>query len=181
MGTRVMADQPGTGPLGSSGAEPSPAGPHEVSVHRRVAAAPQAVWETITDLDGAAEILSQVTELRLLTSGPYAVGTGWRETRRIMGRTETQELWVVENDPGRRTVTEADDRGTRYRTEIILEPLDAGAATLLTVGFSARTADPTRLQRLALKVMGPLGVKLTERSLRTELDDIARAAEHRAR
>lgn len=150
---------------------------HEVDVERRVEAPPEAVWSVLTDLEQAKERLSQVTDLHIITPGPYAVGTGWRETRRMMGSSSTQEMWVVENDPLRRTVTEAVEGGTRYRTELLLEPVDDGIATILRISFSARTDDPSRLQRLALRVMGPLGIRLTERSLRTELDDIAAAAE----
>lgn len=151
--------------------------PHEVHLSRRIVAPPAAVWEVLTDLDRATERLSQVTELHQMTDGPYAVGTRWRETRRMMGSSETQEMVVVENDPLRRTVTEAVDGSTRYRTTIVLEPLDEAVATLVSVSFSAAVTDASRLQRLALRVVGPLGLKLTEKSLRTELDDIARAAE----
>lgn len=150
---------------------------HEVTISRRVPAPPAVVWEVITDLDQAQRRLSQVTDLQVITDGPYAVGTRWRETRRMMGASDTQELVVVENDPLRRTVTEAVDASTTYRTELLLESLDESAGTLLTLTFSATVDDPTRLQRLALRVVGPLGLKLTERSLRTELDDIAAAAE----
>lgn len=151
---------------------------HEVSVARRVEASVPAVWEVVTDLDVAADRLSQVVQLDRLTAGPYDVGTRWRETRRMMGRSETQEMTVVENDPERRTVTEAEDAGTRYRTEISLTPLDDGRATQLTIRFLAwAVADPSRLQRLALTVVGPLARTLSERTLRTELDDIASAAQ----
>lgn len=150
---------------------------HLVELSRRVAASPAAVWEVITDLDHAQERLSQVTALHVITAGPYAVGTRWRETRRMMGASDTQELVVVANDPLRSTTLEAVDGGTRYTTSLRLESLDDAAATLVTVRFSADIADPGRLQRLALKVVGPLGLKLTEKSLRTELDDIAAAAE----
>ena len=151
----------------------------ELTVRRRVEAAPAEVWAVVTDLDHAVEHLSQVTGLRRLTDGPYAIGTGWRETRRMMGRTETQELWVVANDPGRSTVTEATHGGARYRTEITLEPLDGDAATQLSVRFSGRGPEPIGLGRVALKVIGPLALRMTERTLRIELDDIARAAEAR--
>ena len=150
---------------------------HRVEISRRVQATPAAVWEVLTDLSRAQERMSQITDLQVLTPGPYALGTRWRETRRMMGASETQELVVVDNDPHRRTVLEARDGGTLYRTEMILESLDGSAATLLTCRFSADVTDPGRLQRLALKVIGPLGAKLTEKSLRTELDDIATAAE----
>lgn len=150
---------------------------HQVEISRRIQASPAAVWEVLTDLSRAQERLSQVTELQVLTAGPYALGTRWRETRRMMGASETQEMVVVDNDPLRRTVLEARDGSTVYRTELVLESLDDAHATLLTCRFDADVADPGRLQRLALKVVGPLGTKLTEKSLRTELDDIAAAAE----
>ena len=151
---------------------------HEVTVARRVEASPAAVWEVLTDLEVAAERLTQVVELEILTPGPYEVGTRWRETRRMLGRSETQEMTVVENDPERRTVTEAVDAGTRYRTEIGLAPLDGGRATQLSIRFLAwATGDPGRLQRLALTVVGPLARTLSEKTLRTELDDIAAAAQ----
>ncbi|ANS79906.1 Carbon monoxide oxidation accessory protein CoxG [Serinicoccus hydrothermalis] len=150
---------------------------HEVSVGRRVEAPPAAVWEVVTDLEHAQERLSQVTDLHVLTLGPYAVGTGWRETRRMMGASDTQEMWVVDNDPERRTVTEARSGNTVFRTALTLEPEDDGAATQLSIRFSASTSDPNALQRLALRVVGPLGQKMTEKALRTELADIAAAAE----
>ncbi|KUG58405.1 hypothetical protein AVL62_10860 [Serinicoccus chungangensis] len=150
---------------------------HEVRVQRRVEAPAGAVWEVITDLERAQERLSQVTDLHVITPGPYAIGTGWRETRRMMGASDTQEIWVVDNDPERRTETEARSGNTTYRTVLTLEPLAESDATLLTVHFSASTPDPRALQRLALRVVGPLGLKLTEKALRTELDDIAAAAE----
>ena len=150
---------------------------HEVTLSRRIAAPAEAVWEVLTDLGQSARRLSQVTDLHVITDGPYAIGTRWRETRRMMGASDTQEMVVVDNDPRRRTVVEAVDASTTYRTTFLLESLDDAVATLLTVTFSAEVTDPGRLQRLALRVIGPLGLKLTEKSLRTELDDIAAAAE----
>lgn len=148
-----------------------------VSVHRRVDALPEAVWAVVTDIPRAPERLSSILAVEMLTEGGYAVGTRWRETRRELGRTEVHEMHVVEVDPSRRTVVEARDGGTAFRTLIELEPVPGGTQTDVTLTFSADLTDPTRLQRLALTVMGPLGVRLTERALRTELTDIAAAAE----
>ncbi|WP_165368456.1 SRPBCC family protein [Serinicoccus sediminis] len=152
-------------------------GRHEVRVDRRVEAPAAAVWAVVTDLDRLQERLSQVTDLHVITPGPYAIGTGWRETRRMMGASDTQEIWVVDNDPERQTVTEARSGSTTYRTVLSLEPLDDGAATRVSLHFTASTPDPGALQRLAVRVVGPLGLKLTEKALRTELDDLAAAAQ----
>lgn len=155
---------------------------HQVTVQRRIQAAPEAVWEVVTDLDQAAARLSQVTELHRITPDPYDVGTRWRERRRMVGSSETQELEVVENVPLRRTVTQAVDGNTTYRTTLVLESLDDAVATLVTATFAATSeGDQTGLRRLALQVIGPLGLKLTEKSLRTELEDIAAAAEQISR
>lgn len=148
---------------------------------RQVQASPEQLWTVLTDLDHAVENLSQVTEIHLITAGPYAVGTGWRERRRMLGASDSQEQWVVENDPKRRTVLESASGSNRYRTTITLDPLDDGAATQLTLIFEAISSRPGALQRVAMKVIGPLGTTLTERALRTELNDIAEAAEGLAR
>lgn len=150
---------------------------HEATVQRRIPAAPEVVWEVITDLDQAVGRLTQVTGLHRITPDPYEVGTRWRETRRMLGASETQELEVVESVPLRRTVTQAVEGDTTYRTTLVLESIDDGVATLVTATFSATGGDQTGLRRLALQVIGPLGLKLTEKSIRTELEDIARAAE----
>lgn len=148
---------------------------HKVTLTRLIQASPSAVWEVITDLHSAQDRLSQVTELHVVTDGPYALGTRWRETRTTMGSTQTQEMQVVENDPGRRTVLEARDGKAAFRTELTLEP--TGEGTDLTLRFSGEPTDPGLLQKLAMKVMGPLATRMTEKSLATELDDIAAAAE----
>lgn len=154
---------------------------HRVTLSRRVSAPPAAVWEVLTDLDRAVERLSQVTELHVVSDGPYAVGTRWRETRRMMGASETVRRSGSFSTTTISWVSEAVDGSTRYRTTLLVESMDDASGTLLTVTFEAHVTDPGRLQRLALKVVGPLGTKLTEKSLRTELDDIARAAEELAR
>lgn len=149
----------------------------QVQVARRIEAPPAAVWEVITDLTGAKDRLSQVSEVQVITDGPYALGTRWRETRTVLGSTETQEMVVIDNDPQRRTVLEARDDNLVYSTTLTLEPLDGGSATHLGMRFAVKIQDPTLRQRLSMKVLGVLGAKMTERMLRTELDDIAAAAE----
>src|SRR5690606_16565810 len=72
------------------------------------------------------EVLRNVTRVERMTDGPYAVGTRWRETRRMMGREETEEMWVAESDPLRRTVVAASSGGAEYRTTFELEPQPDG-------------------------------------------------------
>lgn len=148
---------------------------HEVTLSRRIDASPERVWQVLTDLKHAPDVLSGVVSVELLTDGPYAVGTRWRETRSMMGRKATEEMWVVDSDPHRRTEVAASSGGADYRTVFTLTP--AGEATELTMVFGAHTPEPTGVQKLLLKAFGNLGVKVTRKVMETDLADIASAAE----
>jgi hypothetical protein len=132
------------------------------------------VWEVVTDIRRAPEVLSGVVSVELMTDGPYALGTRWRETRRMLGRETTEEMWVVANDPGRRTEVAASSSGTDYRTVFTLTPDDG--ATELTVTFSGRTPEPSAVQRLTEKVFGRLGTAVVRKVLEQDLADIAAAS-----
>ena len=48
------------------------------------------------DVEHAADTLSGIGAVEMLTEGPYAVGTRWRETRSMMGMTASEEMEVTE-------------------------------------------------------------------------------------
>lgn len=149
---------------------------HDLTLTRVVHASPVRVWAVLTDLDRAPEVLGGVTRVERMTDGPYAVGTRWRETRRMMGRETTEEMWVTENDPLRRTVVAASAKGTDYRTEFQLTPEGEGD-TVLRYTFRAETSNPSTAQKVLWKVLGGLGRRATAKAMEKDLDDIAAAAE----
>ncbi|WP_027502024.1 SRPBCC family protein [Rhodococcus sp. UNC363MFTsu5.1] len=147
----------------------------EIQLTRHVAATPAKVWAVLTDLDAAATMLTGVIGTERITGEGYAVGTRWRETRKMLGKEANEEMWVAEVEPGRRTVVKANSRGADYTTSFTLAP--SGAGTDLSMTF---TADPDRssfLARLLMKVFGRLGAKATEKMMAQDLRDIAAAAE----
>ncbi|MEM9185589.1 MAG: SRPBCC family protein [Planctomycetota bacterium] len=52
-----------------------------------------------TDLPNAAQHIDGIESIELLTDGPVGVGTRWRETRTMMGRSATEELEVTAFHP----------------------------------------------------------------------------------
>ncbi|BDZ61631.1 hypothetical protein Lsed01_01908 [Demequina sediminis] len=148
---------------------------HSVRAERTIAAPPERVWEIITDLDFAAEVMSAIVKVERLEGEGYEVGVRWRETRRMFGREESEEMWVDAAEAPRTTTVRAESRGTHYVTDFTLAPVDEG--THVVIDFSAQTPNPGPAQRLGWLVFGRAGMKATRKALEQDLADIAAAAE----
>ncbi|WP_061964928.1 SRPBCC family protein [Demequina aurantiaca] len=148
---------------------------HKVEVAREILAAPEQVWAVLTDIDAAPKVLSSVVSVERVGGPDYDVGTRWRETRRMFGKVEIEEMWVTEAIEPRSTTIVADSGGTRYTTVFTCVPSELGVE--LSVEFSASTPHPKLGQRVGWAVFGKIGMKATENALKQDLEDIATAAE----
>jgi carbon monoxide dehydrogenase subunit G len=146
-----------------------------IVAEQQTTASVEQVWSVLTDIHSAAEVLSGVTSVDVLSDGPYAVGTTWRETRTMMGRAETQEMCVTVVDPPHRTVITAQAGGVTYTTEFTVHATEAGAA--IRMEFTGEQPDASLRSRLMWAVLGRVGSVITKRILTADLRDIAAAAE----
>ncbi|NJP53169.1 SRPBCC family protein [Streptomyces sp. SBST2-5] len=144
-----------------------------VAVERRMAAPPQRVWEALTNLKGMERTLKGVTKVEVLTPGPFGVGTRWRETRRMMGKEATEEMWVTACTPAQRYVVEAESHGMRYVSEWDLRP-DGSSATTVRMTF---TGTPTGRPNLLARLLGRFGAGAVRKAIAKDLDDIAASVE----
>lgn len=153
---------------------------HKTSLTRHIQAPAEKVWAVISDIPGSAATLSGIDSVQMLTEGPYAAGTRWKETRTMMGRAETVEMWVSTCDPpapgrsGSTTVKALQGR-VDYTSRFALAERDGG--TDLTLTFSAGMLRPTRMSRILLALASPLGTPITRKALAKDLADIAAKAE----
>ena len=113
----------------------------------------------------------------MLSDGPYGEGASWKETRRMMGRSETVEMWVSEADPPRSTTVKALQGGADYTSRMSLADRDGG--TDLTMTFGADLASPSRMQKLAMALFGGLGMRITRKAFAKDLAEIAAKADPR--
>lgn len=68
---------------------------HSITLSRTVNASPEQVWCVFTYIPAAADTLSGVEGIEMLSEPPYGVGTRWRETRTMFGKKATEEMWVT--------------------------------------------------------------------------------------
>ncbi|MFC7448955.1 SRPBCC family protein [Rhodococcus daqingensis] len=148
---------------------------NEIQLTQHVAAPPAKVWSVLTDLDAAPTTLTGIISVERVSGEGYAVGTRWRETRKMLGKEATEEMWVAEVEPERRTVVRANSRGADYTTSFTLTP--SGDGTDLSMTFTADADKSSFLAKLMMKVLGGLGAKATAKMMTQDLRDIAAAAE----
>ncbi|MEW2632743.1 SRPBCC family protein [Streptomyces sp. NPDC048389] len=147
-----------------------------VVVERLILAGPGAVWHALTDIQSWERVLSGVEKVEVLTSGGFDVGTRWRETRRMLGKEATEEMYVTACEPPERYVVEADSHGTHYVSEFRL--LAAGPeATTVRLTFGAES--PGGFRGVLAKLLGGPGARAVRKAIARDLDDVAAAAERR--
>ncbi len=143
----------------------------QTSTH--IDAPPERVFATITDLHGAAERISGIKHLEVLTDGPVGRGTRWRETRTMFGKDATEEMEITEFTPGVGYTTEAESCGCLYRCALAATPEDGGSR--LTMTFESKPM--TFVGKIMGAVMMPLMRKSMIRLVEKDLADIKRAVE----
>ena len=136
---------------------------HATSLTQHINAAPEKVWAVISDIPGSAATLSGVDAIQMLSEGTYGEGTRWKETRTMMGRQETVEMWVSQADPPRSTTVKALQGGADYTTRFTLAGRDGG--TDLTLTFGAEVIKPTLLSRITMALFGKIGMSMTRKAL----------------
>jgi carbon monoxide dehydrogenase subunit G len=146
-----------------------------ISLTQHVNAPADKVWAVISDVPGSAATLSGIESIQMLSDGPYGEGTRWKETRTMMGRSETVEMWVSQADPPRSTTVKALQGGADYTSRMTLADRDGG--TDLTMTFGAELQNPSRMHKLAMAVFGKLGMRITRKALAKDLAEIAAKAE----
>ena len=149
-----------------------------LDVSRSIAAPAERVWEVLVDIPGSPQIISAIDSVEMLAGpDPLDVGTRWRETRTMMGKSATEEMWVTAVDPGRSYSVAADSRGAAYESRFDVTPTGADSCTL-ALHFEGHPQG-TGGKVLAATV-GRLFLPMERKALEKDLADIAVAAESRA-
>jgi len=149
-----------------------------VEVTREVAVPVEVVWRTFTDLANRPAWLSTVESAELLTGPEFEVGTRWRETRfAAQGFPLTEEIVVVDCDPGRGCVLYLRGVEAEYRLVWRFRPIEVGrhrgGCSISTVLVGSPLS---RASRLFAFFLGGFAARTVEGALRSDLDSLALAS-----
>lgn len=97
------------------------------------------VYTLANDIDRAMEWLPAGVKVEKLTEGPLRVGTRYRETRKVLGRADTEVYEITVYDPPNRSEVYADGtKGTAgrgaFRFRIDFAPAGTGATRVELTG-----------------------------------------------
>lgn len=141
-----------------------------VTTARTIDAPIERVWSVFTDLAASQDRLSAVEKVEVVTEGPFRVGTTWRETRKMFGRTETEEMHVTEVDDQVSYTVEATAQGTTYRSRFDFTAQEP-SGTRVVFTFTGET--PGGVRKVVGAVLWPLLRGKVAKELRRDLDDLA--------
>ena len=142
----------------------------ELRLETIIDAPAERVFAALIDVERWPERISAITGIEMLTAGPLAEGSRFRETRRMFGRDATEEMTVAELAAPARLVLTAFNHGTEYRITHLLAP--AGPRTRLTLVFAGVP------RTLTARLLAPLGA-LMAGSVRSQVEgDLADLKRH---
>ena len=137
-----------------------------------VDATPSRLWEVVSDLGNAAERIAGIDKIEILTDGPIGVGTEWRETRTMMGKSQTELMKIAAWEPGSHYTVYSDSCGSDFHWTMRVVPRGEQATLRTEMDVKART--------FMAKLMTPLGWLMSgmmKKCIRQDLEDIKRSAE----
>ncbi|SCG53091.1 SRPBCC family protein [Micromonospora inositola] len=134
------------------------------------------VWRLLTDLSARAGWLSAVGAVEVLSTGAFAPGTAWRETRlRPGGDEQSEEFLVVEAVAPHRLVLSSPGAGVDYRITWTLRTVERRRRGCTQVTVEQEAVPTAPYGRVLALILGGLAARAVEGALRRDLADLARA------
>ena len=146
----------------------------KITTRMHIEAVPDVVFEVASDLANAAETFQGIEQLEVLGEGPIGVGTRFRETRKVMGKSSTEEMEITAFDPPHGYTVECETCGALYRSQYTFVGDIAGTHVRLETNCKPITLLAKLMSPLSKLMMGTM-----KKCLDDDLEDLKRVAEAR--
>jgi uncharacterized protein YndB with AHSA1/START domain len=119
-----------------------------VTVDTQVAAPLEQVFQTFTDVEHGAERVSNIQKIELLTTGAFALGTRWRETREVLGQLDSAEMEVTAFEQNRTYTITHHKAGARIDAVFTFERLEGSTKVRIAFALESHGLPPGLLAPL---------------------------------
>ncbi|MCF4099857.1 SRPBCC family protein [Maritalea mediterranea] len=146
-----------------------------ITVSEQFDCPPEIAFAVLTDIENLPDFIEGVISVNMLTEGPVAVGTRFRETRIMMGREAEEEMECTALEPPSLIKLYAFSHGTEYHSTYTLKPVDGGTEVTLEFKGQPKTFMAKVMSALFSKMIGQVADLLQK-----DLRDAKAEAEKRA-
>jgi carbon monoxide dehydrogenase subunit G len=143
----------------------------KMAFHKIVDVPLERVYQAMTDFANAPKIIPGITRVEMLTPGPVAVGTKFKETRKMFGKESTETMEVVALEPNRRVALGAESCGVRFRSDFTFSPEGSGTR----IDFEMNAQNVSTMARIIGPIMGWMMKSAMRRCIMSDLDAMAKA------
>ena len=125
-----------------------------IKVSRDIAAPVETVFALFTDLEHGPGRVSNIKGVQMMTFGDFRLGTKWRETREILGRTDDAEMEITAFERNRSYTITHHKAGVRIDTEFTFEPTATGTRVTIEFALNPQGLPPALLSPLEWAIAG---------------------------
>jgi uncharacterized protein YndB with AHSA1/START domain len=143
-----------------------------IKVSNFVAAPVDRVFQLFTDIEHGPAHVSDIKRIEMLTSGPVRRGTRWRETRDVMGVSDSAEMEITSFERNRTYTITHHKAGVQIDTTFWFEPVVGGTNVSTEFELESGGFPPGLLAPLGWAIEG----KVTQ-VLNRDLADLKHAVE----
>ena len=137
-----------------------------VTVATTVAAPVERVFDVFTDLEHSAEHVTNIHEIKVLTTRGFGLGTRWLETREVLTQIDSAEMEVTAFEQNRSYTVTHHKAGARIDAVFTFEPFQGGTRVRIEFSLDSHGLPPGLLAPLgwaiASKVRDVIGRDLAD-------------------
>lgn len=148
----------------------------KVRVSSEVKAPVDQVFRLFTDIEHAAERVSGIKKIEIMSPGPINLGFRWSETREVLGRLDDAEMEITSFEPNHTYTVTHSKGGVRIDTVFTFEPVPGGTKVSVEFELSSQGLPPGLLLPLEWAIGGKVRHVLSD-----DLADLKESIEHVAR
>lgn len=143
-----------------------------VTVSNHVAAPVENVFRVFTDIEHGPDHVGGIKKVEMLTPGVVHLGSRWRETRDVLGRSDSAEMEITAFELNRMYTITHHKAGVRIDTTFWFQPEGPGTKVSVEFEFDGGGVPPGLLAPLGWAIGGKV-----ERVLSNDLLDLKHSVE----